>query len=256
MKVGVPGEFHEDRWPRTAEDHREACVSATREAEGAHRIQVIAWRSVLLTGLRPDLRPYSWPLRSGSGSRSALRHGDLACRCLSGIPAWRRGSSGRSSAQRPYPQVPQRDSRVAKESSIGSSARRPYLQVLQGHPRVAKESSIGSSARTPYPQVLQGHPRVAKRVFGTATLPTGTSVTSPRGEEGFWTVFGTVTLPAGASVAYRRGEGVIYRVFGTATLPTGRSVVFSRSHCELVYRIVAILGFVKFTWDEPLLIIK
>ena len=90
MRIGVPGEFHEDRWPRTAEDHREACVSATREAEGAHRIQVIAWRSVLLTGLRPDLRPYSWPLRSGSGSRSALRHGDLACRCLSGIPAWRR----------------------------------------------------------------------------------------------------------------------------------------------------------------------
>ena len=91
MRIGVPGEFHEDRWPRTAEDHREACVSATREAEGAHRIQVIAWRSVLLTGPRPDLRPYSWPLRSESGSISALRHGDLACRCLSGIPAWRNG---------------------------------------------------------------------------------------------------------------------------------------------------------------------
>ena len=137
MRIGVPGEFHEDRWPRTAEDHREACVSATREAEGAHRIQVIAWRSVLLTGLRPDLRPYSWPLRSGSGSRSALRHGDLACRCLSGIPAWRRGSSGRSSAQRPYPQVPQRHPRVAKRASIGTLARRPLPQVPQWHPRGA-----------------------------------------------------------------------------------------------------------------------
>ena len=90
MRIGVPGEFHEDRWPRTAEDSETPVFPRTREAEGAHRIQVIAWLSVLLTGLRPDLRPYSWPLRSGSGSRSALRHGDLACRCLRDIPAWRR----------------------------------------------------------------------------------------------------------------------------------------------------------------------
>ncbi len=27
-------------------------------------------------------------------------------------------------------------------------------------------------------------------------------------------------------------------------------------YCEFVYRIVAELGFVKFTWHEPLLIIK
>ena len=45
-------------------------------------------------------------------------------------------------------------------------------------------------------------------------------------------------------------------VFGTATPPTDASVAFSRSHYELVYRIVALLGFVKFTWHEPLLIIK
>ena len=69
-------------------------------------------------------------------------------------------------------------------------------------------------------------------VFGTATLPTGTSETSPRGEED------------------------IYRHFGTATLPTDASVASSRSNCELVFRIVAELGFVKFTWHEPLLIIK
>ena len=139
MRIGVPGEFHEDRWPRTAEDSERLVdpahtgsvrsrlpssapvkenlwIPRTRKAEGAHRIQVIAWRSVLLTGLRPDLRPYSWPLRSGSGSRSALRHGDLACRCLSGIPAWQRGSSGRSSARRPYPQVDQWHSRGATVS--------------------------------------------------------------------------------------------------------------------------------------------
>ena len=28
MKIGVPGEFHEDRWQRTAEDLREACAHA------------------------------------------------------------------------------------------------------------------------------------------------------------------------------------------------------------------------------------
>ena len=256
MKIGVPGEFHEDRWPRTAEDHREACVSATREAEGAHRIQVIAWRSVLLTGLRPDLRPYSWPLRSGSGSRSALRHGDLACRCLSGIPAWRRGSSGRSSAQRPYPQVPQRDSRVAKESSIGSSARRPYLQVLQGHPRVAKESSIGSSARTPYPQVLQRHPRVAKGASGRSSARRPCPQVPQRHPRVAKRASGRSSARPPYPQVLQGHPRVAKRVFGTATLPTGTSVTFSRSHCELVYRIVAILGFVKFTWDEPLLIIK
>ena len=180
--------------------------------EGPIGYKLSRGKGELLTGLWPDLRPYSWPLRSGSGSRSALRHSDLACRCLSAIPArqrglldglrhgdpthrylsgilgWRRGASGRSSARRPYPQAPQR------------------------HPRVAKGASGRSSARHPYPQVLQGHPRVAKRVS--------------------------------------------WPVFGTATPPTGTSVAFSRSHCELVYRIVAILGFVKFTWNELLLIIK
>ena len=110
MKVGVPGEFHEDRWPRTAED-------SERLVDPAH------------TGSGRD--------PSDTSYRVAKR------------------SSGRSSARRPYPQVPQRDSRVAKGTSIGPSARRPYPQVLQGHPRVAKGASGRSSARTPYPQVPQ-----------------------------------------------------------------------------------------------------
>ena len=71
-----------------------------------------------------------------------------------------------------------------------------------------------------------------------------------------WAPFGTATLPTGTPEASRRGEGVIYRLFGTATLPTSTSVASSRSHYELVYRIVALLGFMKFTWNEPLLIIK
>ena len=93
-------------------------------------------------------------------------------------------------------------------------------------------------------------------VFGTATPSTGTSVASPRGEEGFYRHFGTGTPSTDASVASSRGEAFFLPVFGTVTLPTGASVASSRSHCEFVYRIAALLGFVKFTWHEPLLIIK
>ena len=80
-------------------------------------------------------------------------------------------------------------------------------------------------------------------------------------------VFGTESRPTGAPGASQRGERpadrskngnltMLLPVFGTATLPTGISEPSLRGHCELVYRIVAELGFVKFTWHEPLLIIK
>ena len=68
--------------------------------------------------------------------------------------------------------------------------------------------------------------------------------------------FGTAPQSTGTPEASPRGEGVFWPLFGTATPPTGTSVASSRSHCELVYRIVAELGFVKFTWHGPLLIIK
>ena len=176
-------------------------------------------------------------------------------------------------------------------------------------------------------------------VFGTATLPTGTSETSPRGEEGFYRHFGTATPSTGASVASPRGEGGLltglwhgdpaYRylrdipawrrglltglwhsdpahrylsgipAWRTASRPvhdrqltdalaglrhgdpahrhlrtifawrrglltglrdgtpaTGTSEPSPQGHCYLVNRIVAEMGFVKFTWHEPLLIIK
>ena len=73
---------------------------------------------------------------------------------------------------------------------------------------------------------------------------------------GFTTGFGTASPATGSSEASRRGEGVIYRLFDSSTLPTDASVASLRSHCELVFRILALLGFVKFTWYEPLLIIK
>ena len=56
--------------------------------EGPIGYKLSRGKGELLTGLWPDLRPYSWPLRSGSGSRSALRHGDPTHRYLRDIPAW------------------------------------------------------------------------------------------------------------------------------------------------------------------------
>ena len=148
MRVGVPGEFHEDRWQRTAEDSERRLLPRTREAGGSHRIQVISCLRVLLTG---------------------LRHDDPTYRYLRDILAWRRGTSDRSPARRPYPQVPQGHPRVAKKASGRASARSPCPQVPQSHPRVAKGASDRSSARRPCPQVLQRHPRVAKKASGRAS---------------------------------------------------------------------------------------
>ena len=126
--------------------------------------------------------------------------------------------------------------RVTKRSSDRTLARPPCLQVPRWHPRVAKGSSDRSSTRPPCLQVPRWHPRVAK----------GSSDRSS-------------TRPPCLQVPQshpRVTKGGFLPVFGTATLPTGASVPSPRGHCELVYRIVALLSFVKFTWHEPLLIIK
>ena len=178
------------------------------------------------------------------GFLAGLRHGDLACRCLSGIPARRRGSSGRSSPRPPCPQVLQGHPRVAKRASIGTLARGPSTEALlgQGHVpkgresvpltglrsgsrpglarrprlqtvlrqgRVAKGTSIGTLARGPCPQVLQGHPRMAKH------HPTGPSARRPtpqvlqchlrEAKRVFWPSFGTSPQPKGPSAPSRPG---------------------------------------------------
>ena len=93
MKIGVPGEFHEDRWQRTAEDSERCMIPRTREAGGAHRIQVIAWR------------------RETSDRSSARR----PCpQMLQGHPRVAKGASGRSLARPPCPQLPQGHPGVAK----------------------------------------------------------------------------------------------------------------------------------------------
>ena len=68
MKVGVPGEFHEDRWQRTAEDSERLCSRAHGKQAVPIEFKLSRGKGELLTGL--------W-------------HDDLAHRCLSGILAWR-----------------------------------------------------------------------------------------------------------------------------------------------------------------------
>ena len=112
-------------------------------------------------------------------------------------------------ARHPRLQIVLRHPRVAKRAPIGTLARRPSTEALLGQGRVAKgresvpltglrSGSRPCSARHPRLQVVLRQGRVAKRVFyqrfGTATLPTGTSVASRRGEGGFYQHFGTGTL--------------------------------------------------------------
>ena len=126
-------------------------VAARGLVNGAHRIQVIAWQSALLTG---------------------LRHGDHAHRYFSGIPAWRRGLTIGTLARGASTEALLGQGRVSKEresvplTGLGSGsrpglARHPRLQVVLRHPGVAKGTSIGTSARRPYQQAPQWHPRGA-----------------------------------------------------------------------------------------------
>ena len=61
MRIGVPGEFHEDRWPRTAEDLREACAPVHTRSERAvgyklSRGEEVFW-PVFGTGTMPTGTP-------------------------------------------------------------------------------------------------------------------------------------------------------------------------------------------------------
>ena len=141
MRIGVPGEFHEDRWQQTAEDSERCVIPRTREAGGAHRIQVIAWRRGLLDGLRHDhpTHRYSRGIPAWRmGLLTALRHGDLAHRCFRGILAWRRGLLD------------------------GLRHDHPAHRYLSGIPAWQRTNTDRPSARIPCPQLPQGHPGVAK----------------------------------------------------------------------------------------------
>ena len=164
----MPGEFHEDRWQRTAEDSERCMLPRTREVGGTHRIQVIAWQSVLLAGLRHDTTPHNhlsgipaWRRSHLSGLwhcdpahrylsgilawqsvlLTELRHGDIAHRCLSCILAWQ--------------------SVLLTVLRHGDIAHR----CLSGIPAWRRGSSDRASARRTRPQMPRWHPRVAKGVF-------------------------------------------------------------------------------------------
>ena len=181
MKIGVPGEFHEERWQRTAEDSERCMLPRTREVGGTHRYKLSRGEGGLLAG---------------------LRHSSPAHRYLSAIPAWRRGSSDRSSARQPCPQVLQSHPRVAKgrksvpltglRSGLGPGlARGPCAQVLQRHSGVAKGTSIDPLARGPSTEPLLGQGHVA-RLSGTGVKPVScrcfgrTSARHPRREASRW----------------------------------------------------------------------
>ena len=144
MKIGVPGEFHEDRWQRTAEDSERCMIPRTREAGGAHRIQVIAWR------------------RETSDRSSARR----PCpQMLQGHPRVAKGASGRSLARPPCPQLPQGHPRVAKshltkDKPVSArckdrlSYRRAYRQTYRMVSYVGlTDRQTGHPYRPPYRQV-------------------------------------------------------------------------------------------------------
>ena len=88
--------------PQAPQGHpRVAKVASGRSSPRPPCPQVLQWHPHVPNNPTISLKPAS--KRTSTG----LRHGDLAYRHLRGIPAWRRGSSDRSSARQPHPQVPQ-----------------------------------------------------------------------------------------------------------------------------------------------------
>ena len=194
----------------------------------------------LLTGLRHG-DPFHRYLRDipawRRGLLSAFWHGDPAQRCLRGISAWRT--------------IPQP---ISKRFLSGVITGLRHGNPAQKDTRVIPAPSLRHPRAIPVPS--PHHPSLASR-SSTECWPIRGLFHGHRGAH--WvlqSVFGTATLPTGASEPSPRGEAVIHRPFGTSTLPADALVASSRSHYELVYGIVALLGFVKFTWYEPLLIIK
>ena len=129
----------------------------TREAGCAIRIQVIAWQSVLLTGLRHShpAHRYSRGIPSWRrGHLSALWLGDIAHRCLSGIPAWR-------SDTKPMPNRSMngvngwlRHGHPAYRHLSGIPAWRSIIQPVSD--RSLSDALVGPSARRPSSKASQG----------------------------------------------------------------------------------------------------
>ncbi len=186
MRVGVPGEFHEDRWQRTAEDYERRVIPRTREASGPSdtSYRVAKRSSDQSSARRPCPEVPQWHPRVAKGasigtlargpSTEALLGQGRVSKERESAPLTGLWSGSRPGLARPpCLQMPQWHPRVAKGASIGTLARRPSTEAVLGQGRVPKErksvplqglwsGSRPGLARHPRLQVVLRHPRVAK----------------------------------------------------------------------------------------------
>ena len=170
------------------EHHPSPSHNLLRHGDPFHRCLsgILAWRSVLLTG---------------------FRHGDPAHRHFRGIPVWRMAS-------RPV------HDRQLTDALTGLRHGDPPHRYLRGITAWQSVLLTGFRHGDPAHRYFRGIP-VWRSIFQAtsnrflSSIPvgprhgapsTGTSVASPRGEEGFYRHFGTATLPTGVSVASSRGK--------------------------------------------------
>ena len=117
------------------------------------------------------------------GLLDGLWHGELAHRCLRGIPSWR--TIQQSLSNRPL------------------NGPRPVFGTATLPTSTSGASSRGEGKRF---VTVAGLMVKFATGFGTAPPATGGSETGPRGEEGFYRHFGTGIPPTSTSVASSRGE--------------------------------------------------
>ena len=121
MRIGVPGEFHEDRWQHSLANHyptdlrpvsfrcsnrslaRQPLSTSASTPSPRHpsAIPVPSQRypriipapsppgKSVFYRILADSGPFSWTSRCSLGAPVGLRHGDLAYRCFRAISAWR-----------------------------------------------------------------------------------------------------------------------------------------------------------------------
>ena len=125
MRVGVPGEFHEDRWQRTAEDSERLCSRAHGKQAVPIEFKLSRGEEGFWTGFGTFTLPTDasvassrgegvfWPVfgtatlptgtsvtssRGEGGLLAGLWHDDLAYRHLRAIPACQRGFKAEKSS--------------------------------------------------------------------------------------------------------------------------------------------------------------
>ena len=169
MRVGVPGEFHEERWQRTAEDSERCMLPRTREAgpieyklsRGEGVFRPLFGTATLPTGTpEPSSRGEGKEIGAVDGIKVGFRTGFGTGTMRTSTPeAFPRGEGD---IYRPFGtgtlnRTLLGQGHVASLSGTGvkpvsfrclgrTSARHPRREASRWHPGVAKQSSIGSSS--------------------------------------------------------------------------------------------------------------